>query len=119
MQRSPTNQQTQSRLDKYYENVSPRSDLPPQELPPQVSLSKKRARQSSTDEMSQEDMLSEILTTVRRLDGTVSDLGSKLDGLESSLNYAHQEIAALQLENSELKSANVALNTRVDTLEQR
>ena len=114
MQRSPTNQQTQSRLDKYYENVSPRSNLPPQ-----VSLSKKCARPSSTEEMSQEDILSEILLTVRRLDGTVKDLGSKLDGLESSLIFAHQEIAALQLENSDLKSANYALNTRVDALEQR
>ena len=119
MQRSPSNQQTQSRLDKYYENVSPKSDPPPKELPPQVTQCKKRARQSSADDMSQEDILSEILMTVRRLDGTVSDLSSKLDGLESSLSYAHQEISSLQLENTELKSANVALNTRVDSLERR
>ena len=69
--------------------------------------------------MTAKDMLTEILTTVRNLDGTVKNLERKLDVLENGLSSANLDISALKSENLSLKAANYELNLRMDDFAMR
>ena len=108
-----------SRVDQYYASAT-------SAVAPASSQATKRQRPQSTDEVNEapeepstQDMLKEILLTVRRLDTRVEDLDKKIGGLEEGLSFASNEIAILKLENIDLKAENVALTEKVDAIEDR
>ena len=113
LDRSPVNSQSQSRLEAFYKNTAT--------VGTEVTSSNKRPRQSSStsteDTMSQDEILREILTTVRRLDTTVNDLATKIDGLETGLSFANSEISALKSTQNILKNENSALSAKMSAME--
>ena len=115
MERSPAqglDNSSQSRVDQYYNTVSP----------PNVQASKRQRPASSdehTDAMSSNDMLKEILTTVRRLDNRVDDLDKKIDSLEGGMNFAMNVINDLKVANKDLKQDNSELSVKVASIENR
>ena len=117
VQRSPVDHpelaaSARGRLEQYFASTSTASPPNTQATKRQRPGSVEAVSEAPSNAQSSDEMLREILTTVRSMD-------KRIGVLEDGINFATSEIAELRAENTELKAANAALTLKIDSMEER